>query len=92
MDRSGDGSYFILYCFDWGYVDNHPNERKDANSFDISWAVDRFGFPVSLPGVDFVRVYTAENQYCGWLGETSTEICRAADLHITEGTPLPTVP
>lgn len=92
VDRYGDGSYFILYCFDWGYVDNHPNEQTGPNTFDISWAVDSFGLPVNLPGVDFVRVYTAENQYCGWLGETSTELCRAADLHITEGTPLPAIP
>lgn len=87
VDRSGDGSYFILYCFDWGYADNHPNEQRDLNTFDISWAVDAFGNSVDLPGADFIRVYTAENQYCGWLGETSTEICRAQDLHITDDIP-----
>lgn len=90
VDRSGDGSYFILYCFDWGYADNHPNEEKDLNTFDISWAVDAFGNHVDLPGADFIRVYTGENQYCGWLGETSTEICRAQDLHIYDT--LPEIP
>lgn len=89
VDRYGNGSYFILYCFDWGYVDNHPNDEYGPNAFDISWAVDAFGLPVDLPGVDFVRVYTAENQYCGWLGETSTEICRAADLHLSADDTLP---
>lgn len=81
-DISGNGSYFVLYSFPWGYVDNHPNEYEDLNSFDISWAVDSDGNPVDLPGVDFIRVYTGINQYCGWLGETSTELSRAQDLHI----------
>lgn len=82
VDRSGFGHYYILYCYDWGYVDNHPNDQVDRNTFDISWAVDTHGNRVHLPGADFVRVYTGVNQYCGWLGETSTEIARAQDLHI----------
>lgn len=82
VDTSGDGSYFILYSYPWGYVDNHPNEYADLNSFDISRAVDTDGHPVDLPGADFIRVYTGVNQSCGWLGETSTELCRARDLHI----------
>lgn len=82
VDASGTGTYYILYCYDWGYADNHPNDYADLNSFDISWAVDKDGMPVVLPGVDFVKVYTGINQYCGWIGETSTEICRAQDLHI----------
>ena len=81
-DISGYGAYYVLYSYPWGYVDNHPNEYADLNSFDISWAVDKNGNPVDLPGVDFIRVYTGVNQYCGWLGETSTEISRAQDLHI----------
>lgn len=82
VDVSGTGTYYVLYCYDWGYADNHPNDYADLNSFDISWAVDKDGMPVVLPGVDFVKVYTGINQYCGWIGETSTEICRAQDLHI----------
>ncbi len=85
VDLSGTGAYFIRYCYDWGYADNHPNEYADLNSFDISDAVDSDGLPVMLPGVDFVRVYTGINQCCGWTGETSTEICRAQDLHISVG-------
>lgn len=87
-DSSGDGAYFILYCYDRGYVDNHPNDNAELNSFDISDAVDADGNPVDLPGADFMRVYTGINQYCGRLGETSTEICRARDLHV-EDTDLP---
>lgn len=81
-DLSGYGTYYVLYSYPWGYVDNHPNEYADLNSFDISWAVDSEGNRVDLPGVDFIRVYTGVNQYCGWLGETSTELSRAQDLHI----------
>ncbi len=92
-DTSGIGRYYILYAYDWGYVDNHPNEHAALNSFDISRAVDAAGRPVELPGADFVRVYTALNQYCGWLGETSTELSRACDLHIDlPGVPLPEIP
>ena len=82
-DISGTGRYYVLYSYPWGYVDNHPNEFEELNSFDIDWAVDKDGNPVYLPGVDFIRVYTGVNQYCGWIGETSTEICRAQDLHIS---------
>ncbi len=90
VDLSGQGTYYVLYSYPWGYVDNHPNDFADLNSFDISWAVDRHGNPVKLPGADFVRVYTGLNQYCGWLGETSTEISRAQDLHVAPpGVPLP---
>lgn len=59
---------------------------KRQNSFDIGWAVDSLGNPVHLPGVDFIRVYTGVNQQCGWLGETSTELSRAEDLHVEDQT------
>lgn len=91
VDLSGDGSYYVLYSYPWGYADNHPNDCADLNSFDISWAVDRSGNRVILPGVDFVRVFTGVNQYCGWLGETSTEISRAQDLHIPAQPSIPTI-
>ncbi len=91
-DISGDGSFYILYSYAWGYVDNHPNEYADLNSFDISRAVDSDGNPANLPGADFVRVYTGVNQHCGWLGETSTELCRAQDLHIATGSIVPPEP
>jgi hypothetical protein len=83
VDESGIGRNFILYAFDWGYVDNHPNEQVDLCSFDLSWAVDRQGNPVSLPGADFIRVYTSLNQKNGWIGDTSTEVARATDLHLS---------
>lgn len=89
VDVSGNGTYYLQYMFMYGaYVDNFPNAKTDEDgnyygSFDISWAVDPdTREAVTLPGVDFVRVYTALNQYCGWLGETSTEISTARDLHV----------
>jgi len=84
VDKSGNGRYYILYCFDHGYADNHPNEYADLNSFDIDDAVDEQGRHVRLDGIDFIRVHTGCRQYCGWLGETSTEISRAMDLHISD--------
>ena len=92
IDISGYGAYYVLYSYPWGYVDNHPNEYADLNSFDIDRAVDRDGRPVHLPAIDFVRVYTGVNQYCGWLGETSTELSKGEDLHISRpGLPEPLV-
>lgn len=82
VDISGAGTYWVLRAYDWGYVDNHPNDSVDLISFDIDWAVNNKGEKVYLPGADFIRVYTALNQVCGWLGETSTEIIRGQDLHI----------
>ena len=81
-DTSGSGTYWVLDALRYGYVDNKPNSDIEANSFKIDWAVDPVTrTPVSLQYVDFVRVYTALNQKAGWLGETSTEISGAKDLH-----------
>ena len=91
-DESGLGTYYVLYSYPWGYVDNHPNAEQDLCSFDISWAVDKQGNPVHLPGVDFIRVYTGVRQYCGWIGETSTEVARAQDLHVQVKSSIPDDP
>jgi len=81
VDISGVGSNYVQYTYPWGYADNHPNNSIRSN-FDIDWAVDEDGNKVHLPGIHFVKVYTGVNQYCGWLGETSTEIMGAEDFHI----------
>jgi len=83
VDESGAGQNYVQYAYSWGYADNHPNDNIRSN-FDISWAVDEQGNKVDLPGIHFVKVYTGVNQYCGWLGETSTEIMGAEDFHIQE--------
>ncbi len=78
-DESGNGSYWVQRFYDWGYVDNRPNSTDPG--FKIDWAVDADGKAVTLDHVDFIKVYSAVNQYCGWLGETSTEVTSAEDLH-----------
>ena len=82
QDISGNGSFWTLHALRQGYVDNLPNTDTIGNSFDIGWAVDAVTRePVQLETIDFVRVYTALNQQAGWLGETSTEVSGAMDLH-----------
>lgn len=81
IDESGTGSYYVQYAYAWGYADNHPN-TDERSKFNIEWAVDNEGRQIALPGIHFVKVYTGVNQYCGWLGETSTEIMGANDLHL----------
>ena len=81
-DTSGNGSYWVLEPFRFGYADNLPNTDTLGCSFNINWAVEpSTREAVKLKYVDFVRVYTALHQDCGWIGETSTEISGAEDLH-----------
>ncbi|WP_345990890.1 cell surface protein [Chryseobacterium sp. Chry.R1] len=80
-DQSGNGSYWIGKSYDFGYADNAPN-NDEASNIDISWAVDKSGKYVKLPGIDFVKVHTGINQEAGWLGEVSTEVAGAYDLYI----------
>lgn len=79
-DLSGEGTYYVLYAYPYGYADNHPNDSLQSQ-LNIQWAVKADGTSVNLPGIHFVKVYTALHQQCGWLGETSTEIMGAEDLH-----------
>lgn len=89
-DQSGNGTYWVQQCKEWGYVDNRPDydpySHQDDTSlmnlgFKIDWAVDADGVPVHLPMVHFIKVYNGINQYCGWLGETSTEVAGGVDFH-----------
>lgn len=80
IDESGQGSYYVLYAYDWGYADNHPND-SELSCFKIDWAVDSLGNPVHLPGIDFIKIYTGVLQSNGWLGECSTEVSGIIDLH-----------
>lgn len=80
-DQSGTGDYWTGKSFDFGYADNAPN-NDEASNIDISWAVDKNGNYVKLPGIDFIKIYTAINQEAGWLGEVSTEVAGAYDLYL----------
>ena len=83
IDLSGVGNNYALYKFGYGYADNELN-NSDRSAIDIDWAVDGAGKPVSLPGVDFIRIHTGVNQENGWLGECSTEIMGVEDLHLLD--------
>jgi len=89
-DIGGNGSnaYFVQYNLPWGYADNlpnHPDHQPGVEGFNpgfkIDWAVDDQGRHVNLTHIDFIKVYNAINQYCGWIGETSTEIAGGVDFH-----------
>lgn len=86
-EGTADNPYFVLYAYDYGYADNHPNLDDNGNynedaKIDIDWAVDQNGNAVKMPGVDFVRIYTGTNQFNGWIGESSTEVGRVLNAHI----------
>lgn len=79
IDVNGDGTFYATQKLDWGYVDNDPN--ADLKGFNIDWAVNADGTPKHLDRINFIKVYTAINQTCGGLGETSTEVAGGEDLH-----------
>lgn len=85
---TSEGYYYLLHFLDWGYVDNLKNNADRLPGvegfnpgFKIDWAVDEQGRHVNLTHIDFIKVYSAMNQYCGWLGETSTEVGGGIDFH-----------
>ena len=79
MSANGSGTNWFQPFFGEGYADNLPNNQEPG--FMIDWAIDEDGNPVSLDHIDFIKVYSAQLDYCGWLGEVSTEVCGAEDLH-----------
>ncbi len=82
-NAADEDGVFRLDAFEWGYADNQP--AGSDKGFDIGNAVDASGNPVELPGADFIKIYTGVSQQCGMIGETSTEICGAEDLHPDAG-------
>lgn len=83
VDLSGEGTNYVSPAFDWGYADNVSNTDEKAG-IKISWAVDKNGKAVHLPGVDFIRVHTGMRAEAGWLGEVSTEVTGLKDLHLNK--------
>ena len=84
VDKNGDGSYFLQKNYAWGYADNQPNDST-SSKLDLQWAVDENGNPANLTGIHFVKVQTAVLQSNGWIGESSTEVAGAVDLHLAGG-------
>ena len=79
---------WILYRYasdSYGYADATPNTDDVYTTFDLDWAVDAEGNPVQLNQANFIRIQTAVLQQCGWIGETSTEVCSIANLHLQPG-------
>lgn len=74
-------SFVQMKSFKYGYVDNHSN-GDDRSTFDIDWAIDKDGNKANLPGIDFVKVYTCVDQENAMIGECSTEVSKASDLHM----------
>ena len=70
--------------FSFGYAECYQNTDYDvdmkANLFDISNAVDAEGNPVTLTGINFIKVQSGVFQIAGWLNEISTEVSGAIDL------------
>ena len=75
----GNGNNWFQPFLDYGYVDASLNAQNPG--FKIDWAIDEEGEPVELDHIDFIKVYNAQLDYCGIVGEVSTEICGAEDLH-----------
>ena len=80
-DLSGNGTYFVNHAFPYGYADNQSND-DEKSAIRIEWAVDKEGNPARLPGINFIRVYSAVRAEAGWLGEISTDLTGAVDLNV----------
>lgn len=76
-----ENGIYTMHSFDWGYADNVPNNHRAAQ-FDIDWAIDENGEKVHLEGIDFIKIYSALNQFNGSIGESSTEISGIIDLNL----------
>ena len=81
---------YVNTGFAWGYADNwgtdtakDPYTTNGYNSLDISWAVKDNGEAATLPAIDFVKVYTGQqDKGNATVGEISTEIRGARDLNM----------
>ena len=85
--------------YQWGYADVRVNgtaygtainpyasaasEVSGGDGFDLSWAVDENGEPVSISSAKYIRVYSAVLFNAGIFGETSAEVC---GLYVANGT------
>lgn len=80
----------------FGYVDYNVNgtigadvnpyeEEANSNGFDLKWAVDEEGNPVTFKnGVHYVKIVTASNIWAGAFNEKSTEVSSMVRTSATE--------
>jgi hypothetical protein len=80
----------------FGYVDSNVNgtiganvnpydELAKSNGFDLKWAVDEDGNPVTLEnGVHYIKIVTASNIWAGAFNEKSTEVTTMVRTTATE--------
>ena len=85
VDIAGEEDGVVDVVVDEGGVVDVAGEVHGVEGFNpgfkIDWAVDDRGRHVNLTHIDFIKVYNAVNQYCGWIGETSTEVAGGIDYH-----------
>jgi hypothetical protein len=74
----GAGTSYNVGTFEWGY-----GGIKDP-SIDISWAVDKDGKKVHLPGVDFIKVYVPTFAALGANDVLTSIFEEASDLNFAE--------
>lgn len=89
--------YYRQYPWQWGYVDNLANwyqegQESEEHGFDLDNAIDEAGNPVVLDSVDFIKVQNGQLCYCGWIGESSTEISTAWDMSMLDYKKQPVAP
>lgn len=72
----GEGTKWNIGTFEWGY-----GGAKDSY-IDISWAVDKNGDKVHLPGIDFVRLYNPVFQEIGSSDLLISKFSYIEDLNI----------
>lgn len=86
---TGDGTSSTYTCkASFGYADYYANgtigadvnpyveKPINSNGFDLEWAVDDNGNPITVDGKEFhyIKIATASNIWAGSFGEKSTEI------------------
>ena len=63
------------FCKNYGQAGNpYTEEESHGDGFDLSWAVDENGRPVSLDSVHYIKVITANDVVQDITGEKSTEV------------------
>lgn len=75
-----DGQKWVMDAFEYGYADNLPNNTENA-LFDIDWAHDESGAPVSLDSINFARIQNGAIGSNPITGEQSTEVAAIYNLH-----------